>query len=449
VGFIILLAVVGVLAYRMASPEERKRGLAIAIGFVRRLKTAATQPGPEHESFLDALRARAFYALVTSAIVLISVAIFGGMLFGSTAIHDPDTLVAWGATVGTRTTNGEWWRLVTSTFVHTGMLHLLIDMAVLIQIGAILERLVGRLTFAAVYLTAGAFAGLVNLSSHPVAVTVGASGAIFGLYGLLLASIVWQLFRRVRGNPVPDAETDAEPSLKIPLTTAKRLGTGAVVFMIYSALSGLMGTPELTGLLLGLMYGLFLARRVNVAQPTARHVAFAIGASCVVVVAVAIAHRNIADVKPEIARVLATEGRTAAEYQAGVDALKKGRMTAEALAQLAERTIVPELQASDDRLKALTNVPPEHQRLVADAREYLRLRCASWQARAKAVRRTHMDPPRAPDEAAHASWRLQAEARFRSDMAVVGTAEGAERASLEAFQRIKEATPAGQAVAVR
>jgi hypothetical protein len=198
-----------------------------------------------------------------------------------------------------------------------------------------------------------------------------------------------------------------------------------------------------------MMYGLVLARHANVTRPNTRHVAFAIVATSVVAVAIAVAHRNIADVKPEIVRVLATEERTAAKYQAGVEALKKGRTTAEALAQLAERAIVPELQAADDRLKALTNVPPEHQRLVADAREYLRLRCASWHARANAVRRTHMNPPRAPEDAAHTSWRLQAEARFRSDMAVVGTAEGAERASLEAFQRIRDASPGGQGVPAR
>ena len=389
------------------------------------------------------------YALVTSSIILISTAIVGGMLFGGRAISDSDTLVAWGANVGTRTTNGEWWRLVTSIFVHTGTLHLLVDVAVLIQVGGILERLVGRLTFTAVYLSAGILAGLVKISSHPVDVTAGAPGAIFGLYGLLLASIFWQLFRRLRGNQEPDAEEGAEPRVKIPFTTAKRLSIGAAVFIVYSALSGFAHTPEFTGLLVGLMYGLVFARHVNVNQPDTRHVAYAMVATGLIAVAAAIPHRNIADVKPEIARVLATEERTAAAYQAGADALKKGRITAEALAQLAERTIIPELQAADDRLKALTNVPPEHQRLVADAREYLRLRCASWHARAKAIRRIHMDPPRAPEEEAHANWRLQAEARFRSNMAVVGSAEGAERASLEAFQRVKEETPSGQVAAVK
>jgi hypothetical protein len=153
--------------------------------------------------------------------------------------------------------------------------------------------------------------------------------------------------------------------------------------------------------------------------------------------ACAIPLRNIADVTPEITRVLATEERTASTYQTAWDAFKKQRMTAEALARLAERTIVPELQAVDARLKALAHVPPEHQSLVADAREYLRLRCASWRARADAIRK--MD--QAPGGAADAAGRLHAEARFRSNMAAMGKAESAERASLEVFQRIKRPAP--------
>jgi membrane associated rhomboid family serine protease len=444
----ILLAVVGGLAYRISSPDERERYLAIAIKYLQQLKVAATKPGPEHDAFRDALRARTSHALVTMAIVSVSAAIVGGMLFGAGAMSDPGTLVAWGASLGTRTTNGEWWRLATSIFVHTGLLHLLVDVAVLIQLGGILERLVGRLTFAAVYLLAGVFAGLVNLSIHPLAVTVGASAAIFGLYGLLLATVFWQMFHRWRSNPVPDAENpvpDPEegvaPGIRIPLVAVKRIGAGAAVFFVYSVLTGFAHSAEFIGLLVGLMYGMVFARGCGedgaAEGPQTRHVAVAMVATAAIVVMCAITLRGIADVKPEIARVLATEERTAAEYRTWFDAFKKGRITGDALAQLAEGTILPELQAVDARLKALSNIPPEHRAVVADAREYLRLRYASWRARAEAIRKTSTAPSRAPDGPRDGSWRLQAEARFRSNMAVMGSVEGQERASLEAFQRVK------------
>ena len=73
-----------------------------------------------------------------------------------------ETLVEWGASFGPRTTNGEWWRLAASMFVHTGFLQLLVNCAALVQLGLILERLVGHITFAAVYFAAGVLASLVS-----------------------------------------------------------------------------------------------------------------------------------------------------------------------------------------------------------------------------------------------------------------------------------------------
>jgi membrane associated rhomboid family serine protease len=450
--FIILLAAVGAFAYCGMSPAQRARCLEIAIDIVRQLKIAATTRHPECDAFRESLRARAPHLVITPAIVAINVAVTVCILFGAHAIGDPDTLVRWGASVGPRTTNGEWWRLATSTFVHTGLLHLFVDVAVLIQLGAVLERLVGRLAFAAVYVFAGAFAGLTNLSSHPVAASTGASGAVFGLYGLLIASLAWQMFRLHKSEQADAEEEPAEepaeesaeeseeaahPRLTIPFIVMKRLGYGAALFIVYSAVAGLAGAPEFAGLIVGLGYGLVLGRRAVDQQPRPSHVAAAMAASSVIAIACALPLRNIADVKPEIARVIATEERTAAAYQSALPAFKKGRITAEALAGLAERTIMPALQAVDARLEALRNVPAEHQRLVSDAREYVRLRCQSWRLRADAIRRTNSAPRRASEGAADTSTRLQAEARFRSNMAALGNAEIAERASLDVFQRIK------------
>jgi hypothetical protein len=221
----------------------------------------------------------------------------------------------------------------------------------------------------------------------------------------------------------------------------KGLCIGAAVFVVYSALTGFARTAEFTGLVVGLIYGLVLVRGVSEKTPNAHHVGAATVAACVIAVVCAMPLRHIADVQPEISRVLATEEQTAAAYRSAYDAFTRDRITAEALAQLAEGTIVPQLQTVDARLQALEHVPAEHQGLVADAREYLRLRSASWRARADAIRRTHAKPREAPAGTTVASWRLQAEARFRSNMSAMGKAESAERASLEVFQRIRQGTP--------
>ena len=81
---------------------------------------------------------------------------------------------------------GDWWRIVTSGFLHAGMLHLLFNMLALFNLGSVLEPVLGRVRFVAVYvvsLLTGSF-GVLLLS--PDARTVGASGAVFGLMGALV-----------------------------------------------------------------------------------------------------------------------------------------------------------------------------------------------------------------------------------------------------------------------
>lgn len=83
---------------------------------------------------------------------------------------------------------GEWWRTITSGFLHSGAFHLMFNMWALYQLGRALERHLGAATFGALYALglAGGSLGVVALAS-PSTLTVGASGAIFGLMGALVA----------------------------------------------------------------------------------------------------------------------------------------------------------------------------------------------------------------------------------------------------------------------
>src|SRR5438552_16568544 len=135
------------------------RYLDIVKDVLAQLKAAARRPRPEVDAFRVVLQARMRHVIVTATIAVINLLVAGGLLFGAGAIANPDTLIGWGASLGPRTTNGEWWRVVTSIFVHAGAFHLFVSAAILWQLGRLLERLVGRVAFAAVYLTAGGFAG--------------------------------------------------------------------------------------------------------------------------------------------------------------------------------------------------------------------------------------------------------------------------------------------------
>jgi membrane associated rhomboid family serine protease len=87
---------------------------------------------------------------------------------------------------GPAVANGEWWRLVTSTFVHFGLLHIAFNMYALYLIGSVLERYVGSLRFALIYLVSGLAGSFGALILTPSALTAGASGAIFGVMGAML-----------------------------------------------------------------------------------------------------------------------------------------------------------------------------------------------------------------------------------------------------------------------
>jgi hypothetical protein len=252
---------------------------------------------------------------------------------------------------------------------------------------------------------------------------------MFGLYGLLLASSIWSVLNR--------------SSVTIPLPAIKRLAPPAAVFMLYNLVTGhLGGGAEFAGLAVGFVSGLPLTWGVGVRKPSTRRVSLAAAATIAVAVALAFPLRGIVDVKPEIQQLVAMEDRTAGAYEAEARRFKDGRITADALAQSIEKSIIPELQAADARLKTLTKVPREHQALVASAEEYVRLRGESWRLRADGLRRTSSLAAGKTKETAIVSAsdsRRRAEAQHRSNMATLGRADGAERASLEILQRIKSA----------
>ena len=94
-----------------------------------------------------------------------------------------------GANFGPYTLSGQWWRLLTYMFLHGSLMHIAFNLWCLWDLGRLCESLYGRWTFAAIYLLTGISGGLASVGWHPLIPSVGASGAIFGLAGALIASL--------------------------------------------------------------------------------------------------------------------------------------------------------------------------------------------------------------------------------------------------------------------
>jgi rhomboid protease GluP len=427
VGWLIVIIVLTALTLKASTREERLRLLAALRELLLRLRAAAAHNLEECKPFHDALRARMRWPIVTPVLVALHVLVFLGMLFGSGAISDPDTLVSWGATYGPRTTNGEWWRLVTSMFVQPSLLALLVNLAGLTQLGLILERIVGRQTLAAVYVVTGIFASLVSIAASPIAVAAGASGAIFGLYGLLIACCVWDLFR-------PWA-------IPVPLVAVKRLVPAALIFFLYNANTDHVGTAaEFIAFVIGFGSGLVLTNGAGERQPAPKLLGIVSGSALVVAIVAAVPLRGIADVRPEITRVIAIEDQTAPVYRNAESRYRKNQINASMLADLIEMKIMPELQKASERLQAITGVPKEQAAMMDDAQEYVRLRYESWRLRVEGLRRTAAPVMRRADGAglaAEAKWRDSVQSQYRTNQIMLGRAEGTERESLEVLERLR------------
>jgi membrane associated rhomboid family serine protease len=184
---------------------------------------------------------------LTQIIFGINAAVFLGMAISASNIMSFSSLelVRWGGNLGALTISGEWWRLLTNVFVHGGIIHIAFNMWCLWNLGALAESLYGRWTYATIYLICGVGASLASAAWHPYIPSVGASGAIFGLAGALLAAFKLGEFS------VPRSALSG---------TLRSLGAFVVYNLIFGiAIPGIDNAAHIGGLITGLIVGALVA----------------------------------------------------------------------------------------------------------------------------------------------------------------------------------------------
>ena len=185
--------------------------------------------------------------IVTSVLIGLNVLVFLAMLMSGLSPMDPtaEQVLRWGANFGPFTESGQWWRLLSACFLHFGIIHIGFNMYVLYQVGYFTERLFGGFRYLALYLIAGVGGNVIGLFLHPNVVAAGASGAIFGVYGGLLAYLL-----RYRGV--------------VNRQASQAVSRSVFIFLGYNLFFGLADrhtdlTAHIGGLVTGFLVGIVLA----------------------------------------------------------------------------------------------------------------------------------------------------------------------------------------------
>lgn len=190
----------------------------------------------------------------TSIILDLNILVFLIMLFSGIHLLAPNgmELLEWGGNRRMETTGGEWWRLFTNMFVHGGIMHLFMNIFGLVLAGIFVEAMLGRKNYFIIYVISGICGSLASIWWYENTVSVGASGAIFGLYGAILGLLLTNAF--------------SKESRKVMFSL---IGIFVGINLLWGLTGGIDNAAHIGGLLSGAIMGLVLykldERRVRAA----------------------------------------------------------------------------------------------------------------------------------------------------------------------------------------
>jgi rhomboid protease GluP len=315
-------------------------------------------------------------AWVTKLLVGINVAVFVAMVASGVGAFNPavDSLIKWGANYGPLTTGGQWWRLLTSMFIHIGVLHIAMNMIGLWQIGFLVERLLGNRSFLVAYVLSGLCGSLASITRNPFVVSAGASGAVFGVYGVLIAYLL-----RHRGS--------------IPREVLQPLQKGALFFVGLNVfygfqVKGIDMAAHLGGLIGGFVVALLVSRplaavpaRASAVRPLLIAV---IGIAAVAGVAALLP--RVPDLQGELERLQAMERGAIARYNGGLERNGAGQLSDVQLARIIDEEVLSPWRTGEQRLRSLGRLPREQTTRVNRLLRYMELRDQGWSKFSQALR---------------------------------------------------------------
>jgi rhomboid protease GluP len=305
---------------------------------------------PSRPALHDLLRQRTPRVPLTQLLIAINLLAFLASLAGGAGWwHSSNGVqLAWGANFGPATQDGQWWRLASALFLHFGVLHLAFNMWALWDGGQLVERMFGSLRFALIYFASGLAGNLLSLVVHGgQAVSGGASGAIFGIYGALLI-FLWNERQNLHAH-----------EFRWLFWTA--LGFSAVTIVFGMLISGIDNSAHCGGLVSGLLCGVILRRPLTARQRQPRRDRLLASGALVLAIAALIsripapAYRWSEEVlaRKEIGQFLRDDQAISREWQAIINESRRRGASFDELAGRIDSAVSERYEASFEQLARL------------------------------------------------------------------------------------------------
>jgi rhomboid protease GluP len=295
------------------------------------------------EEFAERIHRYTPKAWVTPMLIGLNAAVYVAMLVGGANPLSPSVpdIVHWGANVASLSLGAEPWRLFTCMFVHIGLLHIAMNMYVLWDIGRFVEKLLGNAGMLIVYLLSGLAGSLASAAIHPNVVSAGASGAIFGLYGVVFGYLV-----RNRSQ--------------VPTQTLRQLRKVAGIFVVFNIALGFIipavdVSAHLGGLAAGFVFGFLISgslTEAGVARRTGRNLLTA-GVGLIALVLIQRALPSPVNFGAELRQAAAMTDRLETNYEAADAKLKRQQLSGPDMAKLIQSEIRPPWEATLAHLNGL------------------------------------------------------------------------------------------------
>jgi rhomboid protease GluP len=310
-------------------------------------------PPSSMPSLQDLLRQQVPSIPVTQLLIAINLVVFIAMLGGGADIWHSSNGVQldWGANFGPAVQDGEWWRLGSALFLHFGVIHLALNLLALWDSGQLVERMYGHARFAGIYFSSGLAGNLLSIATNEgSAVSGGASGSIFGVYGALLV-FLW----RERTNIHP---------YEFRWLFWGAAGFAVITIALGLSVTGIDNAAHIGGFMTGILGGIVLAPS-DKARAVSLHIRLFAGGIFALSVAVLIGQipeptyrwSEEVLVRKEIGEFLRDDAAIKDEWQSILDEGKRDDVSFDQLAGRIDMSVGDRYEESFEQLSSLPHNP--------------------------------------------------------------------------------------------